>query len=242
MKKIMFSERFGLEQAVLAGTKTMTRRIIPDIEIDWNRRGRVTLPVGGFKHGVLFMDVRSILHDAGICDYSAPAKYQPKYEVGEEVAIAQPYKNDGVLTYNAYNEDGTTREDGFQRHKEMLDSKGYRNKMFVKADMMPHRIRITGIKAERLQDISDEDAMREGVLEAPFDGYHVTGIGMTAPKSMARPIGQTADGKPVYGDRYRDFKFDSPREAFAALIDRISGRGTWQRNPWVYACTFELIK
>lgn len=28
MKKIMFSERYGLEQAVLAGTKTMTRRII----------------------------------------------------------------------------------------------------------------------------------------------------------------------------------------------------------------------
>ena len=28
MKKIMFSERFGLEQAVLAGTKTQTRRIM----------------------------------------------------------------------------------------------------------------------------------------------------------------------------------------------------------------------
>ena len=28
MKKIMFSERYGLEQAVLAGTKTQTRRIM----------------------------------------------------------------------------------------------------------------------------------------------------------------------------------------------------------------------
>ena len=114
--------------------------------------------------------------------------------------------------------------------------------MFVKADFMPHRIRITNIKVDRLQDISEEDAMREGVLKAPFDGYHVTGIGMTVPKSMARPIGLTADGKPVYGDRYRDFKYDTPREAFAALIDRISGRGTWKSNPWVYAYTFELIK
>ena len=221
MKKIMFSERFGLEQAVLAGTKTMTRRIIPDIEIDWNRRGRVTLPVSGFEHGVLFMDVRSILHDAGICDYSAPAKYQPKYEVGEEVAIAQPYKNDGVLTYNAYNEDGTAREDGLRRHKEMLGSNGYRNKMFVKAEYMPHRIRITGIKAERLQDISDEDAMREGI-EKWIDCYIVSGI-------------MENQGK-------NNVCFDSPREAFAALIDRISGRGTWQRNPWTYAYTFELIK
>jgi len=224
MKKIMFSERFGLEQAVIAGTKTMTRRIIPDIEIDWNRRGRVTLPVGGFEHGVLFMDVRSILHDAGICDYSAPAKYQPKYEVGEEVAIAQPYKNDDVLTYNAYNEDGTAREDGLQRHKEMLGSKGYRNKMFVKAEYMPHRIRITGIKVERLQDISDEDAMREGIRQS---------------------VVEYGDKKIVqwtyFGEKITTW-YDSPREAFAALIDRISGRGTWQRNPWVYAYTFELIK
>ena len=223
MKKIMFSERFGLEQAVLAGTKTMTRRIIPDIEIDWNRRGRVTLPVSGFEHGVLFMDVRSILHDAGICDYSAPAKYQPKYEVGEEVAIAQPYKNDGVLSYNAYNEDGTAREDGLQRHKEMLESKGYRNKMFVKAEYMPHRIRITGIKAERLQDITEQECICEGIKIKKGN------------RNGERPFGEfTFDG-------WDDYSFTA-REAFAALIDRISGRGTWQRNPWVYAYTFELIK
>lgn len=218
MKKIMFSERYGLEQAVLAGTKTMTRRIIPDIEIDWNRRGRVTLPVGGFKHGVLFMDVRSILRDAGISDYPAPAKYQPKYEVGEDVAIAQPYKNDDVLTYNAYNEDGTAREDGLQRHKEMLESKGYRNKMFVKAEYMPHRIRITGIKVERLQDINEEDCLREGI------------------KKME-------EGVPYRFDENGKIHLSAdPRMLFADLIDRISGRGTWQSNPWGYVYTFELIK
>ena len=211
---------------MLAGTKTMTRRIIPDIEIDWNRRGRVTLPVGGFEHGVLFMDVRSILHDAGIFDYSAPAKYQPKYEVGEEVAIAQPYKNDGVLTYNAYNEDGTAREDGLQRHKEMLGSKGYRNKMLVAAEYMPHRIRITGIKVERLQDISREDCLREGITTITEGKYEVG----------------NAYGWDTKIDALKRDSFFTPRAAFAALIDRISGRGTWQRNPWVYAYTFELIK
>jgi len=164
--------------------------------------------------------------------YAVPKENQPSYRVGEEVAIAQSYKAIGLTFISPPDAQwGCTYE-----------MSGYSNKMFVRADLMPHRIRITGIKVERLQDISDEDAMREGVLKAPLDGYHVTGIGMTAPKSMARPIGLTADGKPVYGDRYRDFKYDSPREAFAALIDRISGRGTWQRNPWVYAYTFELIK
>lgn len=214
MKKIMFSERFGLEQAVLAGTKTMTRRIIPDIEIDWNRRGRVTLPVSGFEHGVLFMDVRSILHDAGIFDYSAPAKYQPKYEVGEEVAVAQSYR---TLIEQGYLADD--RKDGWVNEK-YITSPGYSNKMFVKAEYMPHRIRITGIKVERLQDISEEDCLREGLLAGEQEPRM---YGFRLPKGTA-------------------LSFLTPREAFAALIDRISGRGTWQSNPWVYAYTFELIK
>ena len=214
MKKIMFSERFGLEQSVLAGTKTMTRRIIPDIEIDWNRRGRVTLPVSGFEHGVLFMDVRSILHDAGICDYSAPAKYQPKYEVGEEVWIAQSYKGLGYKP----NDWIENCEGGYQQAHEFA---GYTNKMFVRSLYLEHRIRITNIKLERLQDITDEDCLKEGV-EKWIDCYIVSGI-------------MENHGK-------NNVCFDTPREAFAALIDRISGRGTWQRNPWVYAYTFELIK
>lgn len=35
--------------------------------------------------------------------------------------------------------------------------------------------------------------------------------------------------------------FPTPREAFAALIDKISGKGTWENNPWVVAYSFELV-
>ncbi len=217
MKKIMFSERFGLEQAVLAGTKTMTRRII-----NGNFENvKVYYASGGWRHFV-----------AGT-DKGGSVELKPQYEIDEMVAIAQPYKNDDVLTYNAYNEDGTAREDGLQRHKEMLDSKGYRNKMFVKAEYMPHRIRITGIKVERLQDISNEDCLREGVYKhnaAP------DALGMDRYKFIAYAYNATP------GENIKRWWFQTPREAFAALIDRISGRGTWQRNPWVYAYTFELIK
>ena len=206
MKKIMFSERFGLEQAVLAGTKTMTRRIIP-IDL-YNQTDWKAVAEGDFEAVV---DGEGYYHDIRNCG---------KYHIGEEVAIAQPYKNDGVLTYNAYNEDGTAREDGLQRHKEMLKSKGYRNKMFVKAEYMPHSIRITGIKVERLQDISEEDCLREGLLAGEQEPRM---YGFRLPKGTV-------------------LSFLTPREAFAALIDRISGRGTWDSNPWVYAYTFELIK
>ena len=206
MKKIMFNERFGLTGAVLRGDKTMTRRIIKGAYV----------AVIHLKYEGSFIGKTA--------DGDSVILPQPAYRVGEEVAIAQPYKNDDVLTYNAYNEDGTAREDGFQRHKEMLDSKGYRNKMFIKAEYMPHRIRITNIKTERLQDISDEDAMREGIRQSVVEYVDKKIVQWT-----------------YFGEKITTW-FDSPREAFAALIDRISGRGTWQSNPWVYAYTFELTK
>lgn len=216
MKKIMFSDKYGLTRKVLSGYKTQTRRIIPDIEIDWVRRGKVHLPVGGYEHGVLFMDVRSILHDAGRCYYSAPAKYQPKYEKGEEIAVAQCYE-DAILDVG--------EEEWNKRHKwycieNLRKRAGLHNKMFVRPDLMPHRIKITDIRLQRLNNISDEDCLREGLLAGEQEPRM---YGFRLPKGTV-------------------LSFLTPREAFAALIDRISGRGTWNRNPWVYVYEFELIK
>lgn len=220
MKKIMFNDRYGLTQAVLEGKKTMTRRIIPDIEIDWKRRGVVTLPVGGFEHDVLFMDVRKILPDMGRSDYPAPTKYQPRYERGEELAVAQCYKDidhRGIVAY----EDASDIQPGMVRPIPAQESAGWTNKMFVRADLMEETIRITDIQLQRLNNISDEDCMKEGV-EKWIDCYIVSGI--------------------MENQGNNNVCFDTPREAFAALIDRISGKGTWNRNPWVYVYTFELLR
>ena len=213
MKKILFNDRYGLTRKVLSGCKTQTRRAIPDIEIDFVRRGKVHLPAGGYENGVLFMDMRSILHDVGISDYAAPAKYQPKYEKGEEVAVAQKYKELIGQGYLCRESDGWVSE-------EYVTSPGYSNKMFVRAGLMPHRIRITNIRVERLQDITEEDCLKEGIIAGEQEPRL---FGFRLPKGTI-------------------LSFLTPREAFAALIDRISGRGTWKRNPWVFVYEFELIK
>ena len=212
MKKIMFNDRFGLTEAVLAGRKTMTRRIIPDIEIDWNRRGVVQLPVGGFEHDVLFMDVRQILPDAGRSDYSAPKKYQPKYERGEIIAVAQ--------SYHELNKRGFIAPEWCEHSCE--DSAGDENKMFVRADLMPHRIRITDIQLQRLNNISDEDCMREGITKGDFKDF---------PQQMYFPYKGCKDTEVMW----------TPQGAFSILIDKICGKGTWDSNPWVYVYTFELL-
>lgn len=37
-------------------------------------------------------------------------------------------------------------------------------------------------------------------------------------------------------------RYPTPRKAFAALIDKVSGKGTWDKNPLVFVYEFELIK
>ena len=217
MKKIMFNDRYGLTRKVLNGYKTQTRRVIPDIEIDWVRRGKVHLPVGGFENDVLFMNVRSILPDAGISDYPAPAKYQPKYEKGEEIAVAQCYE-DAILDVG---EEEWNKQHKWYCIENLRKRAGLHNKMFVRPDLMPHRIKITDIRLQRLNNISEEECMREGVVKW-MDCYIVAGI--------------------MENRGRNNVCFDTPREAFAALIDRINGKGTWESNPWVYAYTFELVR
>lgn len=226
MKKIMFNDQYGLTKAVLEGKKTMTRRMVA---VPKKLQKATNLQIRMSKDKACAYCVDCVLPYSN----QTATRVKMPYAVGEEVAIAQPYKNDDVLTYNAYNEDGTAREDGFQRHKEMLGSNGYRNKMFVKAEYMPHRIRITGIKVERLQDVREEDTMREGVF-----------------KYDKPPLHHEADMFAPWAPYVRPYKWDSDnliyrctaRYAFAYLIDKISGGGTWNRNPWVFAYEFELLK
>ena len=202
MKKIMFKERYGLTQAVLEGKKTMTRRIIPLCKNDLN-----------FLKEWLFSS-RTCLDGA-----------YPAYNVGDELAVAQSYSNLREVLAKRDFKRTDALYDKFYRAMQMGEAHdgmpGWKNKMFVKGYLMPHRIRITDIRVERLQDISEEDCLREGV-EKWIDCYIVTGIMCNHGKN--------------------NVCFDTPREAFAALIDRISGRGTCQRNPWVYVYEFKLCQ
>jgi hypothetical protein len=207
MKKIMFNDRYGLTQAVLDGRKTMTRRIIPDIWIDFPRSGKQKAAIAGLDSQVLMMDLSHVLGENFL--YPAERKYQPKYYKGDEVAVAQ--------SYHELNKRGFIAPEWCEHTCESFA--GYNNKMFVRADLMPYRIRITNIKVERLQDISDVDAIKEGIYDA---------------NDFMNPGAYTYFGSTNI--------YKTPHEAFASLIDRISGKGTWERNLWVYAYEFELIK
>ena len=199
----MFYDKYGLTQAVLDGRKTMTRRIfyIPDKLVPY----------------LDIYDIFDIVDDCIIWkDKSDNIRmtFEPKYKVGEVVAIAQCYKDIG------YNGEYSWVQDGIHYHRDR--AAGWANKMFVKVNLMPHHIEITDIKVERLQDISDEDCLKEGIVKGKcgsesthfMDAYYV-------PKEKQ--------------------PYCTPRDAFEVLIDKVSGKGVFKSNPYVFVYEFKLL-
>ncbi|EKN3342496.1 hypothetical protein ACS77P_13715 [Yersinia enterocolitica] len=75
---------------------------------------------------------------------------------------------------------------------------------------------ITGVRVERLQDISQEDAQAEGM--------ELTGW------------------RPTYSDPDSGGEYETPYDNFAELWTSIYGEESWQANPWVWVIEFERME
>lgn len=191
----MFNDKYGLTQAVLEGRKTQTRRIADTAGRLRDITVRQALEEVNKGRACLFDEGRPLALSA--------------YKLGETIAIAQKYAD---LAYDG---------EFFRLLGKVIFEKGCQNKMFVKADFMPHRIRITNIRVERLQDISEEDCIAEGV-------WRDDNVGL--------------EGTTYWYHGLANSSFRTAKEAYASLIDKISGKGTWESNPWVFVYDFELVK
>lgn len=213
MKKIMFNDKYCLTKAVLDGTKTMTRRkftLTLDKKVD-GKLIRVYPSKVFFDNGKWLFD-----YDGRI--YNLPKENYPRYGVGEVVAIAQSYKE-------LYSHDDVRVK--FNPFFDMTESAGWNNKLFVESQYMKHHIKITDVKVERLQDISDDDIMREGIRKESFAGGCMFCYNKAYIRNGNRRI------EPIYNS--------TPRRAFASLMYKIIGGRTWESNPWVVAYSFELV-
>ena len=200
MKKIMLNDNFCLTDAVRRKQKTMTRRIERGLEL-----------LSETNHE--FDGNKVILHFEASDE---PIIIRPRYKVGEIVAVAQSYKDAGMRpTHKIYNE-RTDKSDN------VCNTSGWTNKMFVQPELMPHKIQITKVRLERLQDISDEDCIKEGIIK--FGGRFDGNFGFYENKRGKFP-----------------HLFESERSAFAWLIDRVGGKGTWASNPYVFVYEFRLM-
>jgi hypothetical protein len=143
-------------------------------------------------------------------DYNGIPKHTSRYAIGEIVAIAQRY-------------------DEVQNGQISSFEKGWKNKMFVKAELMPHHIKITNIRCEMLQDISARDCISEGIkcyYEPKNDWFN-------------RPNKKQSSFS--FLDKSKENFFCSAKEAFCGLIGKLNGKKFWDTNPYVIVYDFELV-
>lgn len=199
MRKFMFNDRCGLTASVIRKAKWKTRRLAERVVRQWAVAEVLTDCLGNPTQRELTLKEFALK--------TCPIK------VGDIIAVAQSYKDIIECEWLPTEKENEVIRMVKENHP------GCTNKMFVKPELMAHYIKITGVDFERLQDISDEDCLAEGIM---YD-----------PKGVAKYGYRIGEGKSKW---YR-----TPKDAFSSLIDKVSGKGTWDSNPYVYVFTFKLV-
>lgn len=191
MQKIMFNDQYGLTLAVLEGRKTQTRRIA------YQEPFKYYVNCGFYTEG----------KDKGKLTINDGNEIVAKshYKIGEVLAVAQRYED-------------IPMEPSIRTI--LCKHPGWNNKMFVTAKTMPHQIKIVNIRVERLQSISTDDCIDEGIVD--FESQIKKAHFYSIPNK--------------YGT------YDTAKKAYAQLINKLSGKGTWGSNPLVFVYDFELVK
>ena len=135
---------------------------------------------------------------------------KPHYKIGETVYIKEPFSD-------SYDMDRI-------RYKYDQDTDNYciwENPRTMAARQARHFIEITGVRCERVQDISDEDILSEGIYK--------------------NDIALSQELKDKYPESALLRQNLINRRAFADLFDSINGKGKFQENPFCWVYSFRLV-
>jgi hypothetical protein len=193
MKPIIFST--PMVQAILDNRKTMTRRVIKidDAPENWKISIAGTYIVRTEPYGIKL----------------------PCYAAGDILWVRETWSKDenGEYVYRANY--GTTEDDSFPpsmfKWKPSIHMPREAARIFLK---------VTNVRVERLQDITEEDAKAEGMESEEYLDHYEWAVSVAPPGSVLPTL----------------------RSAFAALWDSLNAkRGySWETNPWVWVIEFEV--
>lgn len=217
-RPILFSA--PMVRAILDGRKTQTRRIAPVSKLDIRQHDgeMVTWSVAFSKpvKGVLSSHSGGKLSTDQACRIVA-SQFCPYGQPGDRLWVRETWardSEDGALFYRA---DVGRSGDADDWERNRLDgAPNYRWRPSIHMPRAASRItlEITGVRVERLQDISEADARAEG---SPPSHPSIDAIS-------------------------QEFGFcDFPRSWYAQLWDQINGAGSWNANPWVWVVEFRRV-
>lgn len=200
-------------QAILEGRKTMTRRVVKPQPDDY----------GLHNHSWFRMSLESELS----------GWHGTTEETGESREYKCPYGDIGDILWvretwslHPSKEEVVYKADGFESEKKFFK---WKPSIFMPKGSCRIKLEIIGIRVERLQDISNADAIDEGIRRE-FDGT-----------------------KHWYGNElFKDSLFNadvidthamvtSPKRAFRLLWKSINGKESWDSNPWVWVIEFKRL-
>jgi hypothetical protein len=184
-------------RALLDGTKTQTRRAVANVDPDgtvWKSRSRM---YGVRPHTSAPPDILEW------CPYGQPGDqlwvreafmHEPA-DYCWEASVSVPCRP-AVTTYRA---DFPNSQPG----------EGWKPSIHMPRALSRITLGITSVRVERLQDISEADALAEGIVRQADGGY---GLADTT-----------------------HYHFTDPRQSYLSLWESINGAGSVEENPWVWA-------
>ena len=193
----------AMVRALLDGSKTQTRRVVkaardPNIGC-WMTPGEIALD------------------SATVQEHISPYG-QPGDQLWVRESWSEPTSLDPGPTF--YRADYPACVPSHFSNVPPIESIKWKPSIHMRRDQCRIVLEITGVRVERLQDISEADASAEGVDAC--DGLLDTDeICRFAASMRCSP----EDCKPWY----------------AALWESINGRGSWDANPWVWCLSFKRV-
>lgn len=231
-RPILFSG--PMVRAILSGTKTQTRRIVkPQPNDAWSRN-----PTVAEKRGVLcWADRNAEGTTLSISDLKCPYG-----KPGDCLWVRENFWQSGFPANAAHPESGCNdpvwvweQEVAFDLNRTPI---GWRKRPSIHMPRWASRItlEVVSVRVERLQDISEADAIAEGV----WDGNPVW-----PPNKDLCPVchGQRVyEGGSMSGAIERDCTFcDTNVKRYKALWQHINGGDSWEANPWVWVVEFRKL-
>lgn len=204
-RPILFSG--AMVRALLAGTKTQTRRQIKP------RGKRPSLFNGDWSD--------SYILDPGNESWR---RQDIPIETGDRLWVKETYAlvGDNLHLGDEAQSCFDMRTPVYYRaDEEQPELSRWRPSIFMKRGYSRLTLTVTDVRVERLQDISRDDAVAEGLIQVH-----------TAPALAAKLDSNWG----FEGDK----RHGSPRSAYAALWNHINGTGSWEANPWIVAYTFSV--
>ena len=195
-------------RAILDGRKTVTRRIFKPDRMTWDANGRYT------THAMRGGELSTT--GSGPFKPSSWLHYCPYGQPGDRLWVRETF---GHFERNENFAPGC--EVFYRADGESLAVEPWRPSIHMPRWASRITLEITGVRVERLQEISEADAKAEGA-----DCLTWSGIEGTAADLIDWPLKEVAHPH---------------RNGFAVLWESINGPESWNANPFVWVVTFRRI-